>query len=125
MATRLRPLEWVGSSRKDLKALPDQVRRRVGYALYRAQQGKASTDTKPLKGMGSNVVEVVLDHDRNTYRTVYTVRFASAVYVLHVFLKKSKTGIATPKHDIDLIRNRLKTAITHYRTNYGEEAQNA
>src|ERR1035437_6183807 len=106
---RLKPLHWVGSSRRDLKALPKQVEDLFGFALYLAQQGKKHEQAKPLKGFGSaGVLEVVEDWDRSTYRAVYTVRFEGVVFVLHIFQKKSKRGAATPKADIDLIRERLK-----------------
>lgn len=104
----LKPLRWVGSSRDDLLAMPAQVRREVGYALFVAQEGGKADNTKPLKGLGSGVLEVLEDHDGDTYRAVYTVRFKSAVYVLHAFQKKSKRGIKTPKKDVDVIEARLK-----------------
>lgn len=87
----------------------------MGYALDFAQQGKKHPDAKPLKGFaGAGGLEIVDDYDGNTYRAVYTVRFAGAVYVLHCFQKKSKRGVATPKQDIDLIERRLKRAQDHY-----------
>jgi len=104
-------LVWVGSSRKDLKAFPSAVRRAFGLSLFAAQLGEWPPDTKPLKGFGgTGVLEIIEDHKGDTFRAVYTVRFATGVYVLHVFQKKSKHGIATPKHEIDLIRERLKWA---------------
>jgi phage-related protein len=106
----MRPIRWVGSSYEDLLALPEDVRREVGYALYVAQNGDKVDSAKPLKGLGSGVLEVVENYDGETYRAVYTVRFASAVYVLHAFQKKSKTGIATPPRDMKLIETRLKAA---------------
>ena len=107
----LKPLRWVGSSRDDLLALPDEVRREVGYALFVAQNGEKADSAKPLKGLGGGgVLEVVENHDGDTYRAVYTIRFARAVYVLHAFQKKSKAGIKTPKKDMDLIEARLKAA---------------
>jgi len=106
-----RPLEWIGSSKKDLIALPDEVVHVFGYALYLAQTGGKHIRAKPLQGFGSaGVLEVVEDWRGNTYRAVYTVRYAVRVFVLHVFQKKSKFGIATPKPDLELIRNRLKVA---------------
>jgi phage-related protein len=106
-----RRLEWIGSSKKDLKALPDEVVDVFGYALYLAQVGQKHEQAKPLRGFGSaGVLEVVEDWRGNTYRAVYTIRYAVRVFVLHVFQKKSKSGIATPKADLDLIRNRLKVA---------------
>ena len=106
----MKPVRWVGSSYDDLLALPDEVRREVGYALYVAQSGDKADHAKPLKGLGGGVLEVVEDYDGDTYRAVYTVRFESAVYVLHAFQKKSKRGIATPKKDLELIEARLKAA---------------
>ncbi|MGE3556349.1 MAG: type II toxin-antitoxin system RelE/ParE family toxin [Candidatus Obscuribacterales bacterium] len=107
---------WVGSSLRDLKALPAIVRRNLGFAIQIAQEGGQHPKAKPLKGFGSaGVVEVVEDHAGSTYRGVYTVKFAHAVYVLHVFQKKSKRGIATPKKDIEMIRARLAIAQTLYK----------
>jgi len=102
---------WVASSLDDLKEFPESVRQFMGFAIFQAQCGGKHVDAKPLKGFkGSGVLEVVEDFDGDTYRTVYTVRFADAVYVLHAFQKKSKKGIATPRHDIDLITARLSMA---------------
>ena len=106
-----RSLIWIGSTRKDLRAFPRQVRRDIGQALYAAQQGETDPAAKPLQGFGGrSVLEIIADYDGDTWRAVYTVRFEEAVYVLHVFQKKSKRGIATPKKDIDLIRHRLAEA---------------
>ena len=91
--------------------MPEEVQDVFGYALYLAQIGKKHEDAKPLKGFGSaGVLEVVEDWHGDTYRAVYTVRFAAAVYVLHVFQKKARKGIETPKHEINLIHERLKAA---------------
>jgi phage-related protein len=107
----LKPLYWVGSSKRDLLSLPEPVVDFFGYALYLAQDGKKHGQAKPLKGFGSaGVLEVVEDWNQSTYRAVYTVRFEGVVFVLHMFQKKSKRGVATPKADIDLIRERLKVA---------------
>jgi phage-related protein len=107
----LKPLHWVGSSKRDLLSLPEPVVDLFGFALYLAQDGKKHEQAKVLKGFGSaGVLEIVEDWDRSTYRAVYTVRFEKAVFVLHVFQKKSKRGVATPKADIDLISQRLKVA---------------
>lgn len=92
----------------------------VGFALYQAQVGLKHRDAKPLKGLGSGVMEVVSRHDRDTYRAVYVVRFAAAVYVPHAFQKKAKKGIATPKHEIYVIKQRLKAAQDHYEAHYGK-----
>ena len=109
--TAVKPLYWVGSSKKDIALMPEEVQDIFGYALYLAQIGRKHEDAKPLKGFGSaGVLEVVEDWRGDTYRAVYTVRFTSAVFVLHVFQKKARKGIETPKHEIDLIRKRLKAA---------------
>lgn len=111
MADKEKPLEWIGSSHKDLMSLPTGVRRFFGYALSLAQAGDQHDAAKGLKGFGSaGVLEVVEDDARGTYRAGYTVKFEEAVFVLHCFQKKSKRGIATPKVDMDLIRARLKVA---------------
>ncbi len=111
MTPAIKPLIWVGSSKKDLLALPDEVVDVFGYGLHLAQLGLRHPDAKPLSGFGSaGVLEIVEDWRGDTYRAVYTVRIKSAVYVLHVFQKKSTRGIATPKADMELIRERLKTA---------------
>ena len=111
MGRQERPLEWIGSSYKDLMALPVAVRRFFGYALSLAQAGDEHDDAKVLTGFGSaGVLEVVEDDRSGTYRAVYTVKFKEAVFVLHCFQKKSKHGIATPKEDLAIIRARLKVA---------------
>jgi len=110
-APKLRQLVWVGSSLKELRAFPEEVRQVMGFALYQAQTGDKHVAAKPLRGFGgAGVLEVVEDHAGDTYRAVYTVRFAEAVYVLHAFQKKATRGIATPKHEIDLISSRLAAA---------------
>jgi phage-related protein len=106
-----KPLAWVGSCQKDLRAFPDEVKDEVGFALYLAQTGGKHEHAKPLKGFGgAGVLEVVENHDGDTYRAVYTVKFPTAVYVLHAFQKKSTKGGATPKPDLDVIETRLATA---------------
>lgn len=106
-----KPIEWIGSSHKDLMALPADVRRFFGFALSLAQAGDKHDSAKVLRGFGSaGVLEVVEDDEGGTYRAVYTVKFAEAVFVLHCFQKKSKRGIATPKEDMDIINARLKIA---------------
>jgi phage-related protein len=120
----MKPLEWIASSKKDLIAMPDPVQDNFGFALFQAQIGEKHDDAKPLKGFkGSGVLEIVDDFDGDTYRAVYTVRFNEVVYVLHVFQKKSKRGIATAKQDIELIERRLKTAQEHYQSNYDKQSQ--
>ena len=111
MTNKEKALEWIASSYKDLMALPPDVRRRFGYALSLAQMGDQDDAAKVLKGFGgAGVLEVVEDDAGGTYRGVYTVKYAEAVFVLHCFQKKSKRGIATPKSDMDIIRARLKVA---------------
>ena len=106
-----KPLFWVGSSYKDLKALPREVQREFGQALGDAQYGEKHPKAKPLSGFhGGKTLEVVENFQKNAYRAVYTVALEGRVYVLHCFQKKSKAGIATPKPDVDLIRARLKEA---------------
>lgn len=114
-----RPLEWVGSAKADIKRFPEAVRAVVGYALFQAQGGLKHRSAKPLTGLGGNVLEVISRHDGDTFRAVYTVRFRTAVYVLHAFQKKAKRGIATPESEIDLIKRRLRAAEQHYRRNHG------
>src|SRR6266566_1107456 len=100
-----KPVRWVGSSKDDLSDFPDDVKRRIGLALFEAQMGRKAIYAKPMKGYsGAGVLEVVDDFDGDTFRAVYTVRFAEIVYVLHAFQKKSRRGIATPRQDLDLIR---------------------
>lgn len=114
MSDRLKPLQWVGSSKKDLLAMPEDVIDVFGFALHLAQMGKKHDQAKPMKGFGgASVLEVVEDHMGDTYRAVYTVKIADKVYVLHCFQKKSTKGIETPKHEMDLIRERLKAAQAH------------
>jgi phage-related protein len=111
MEQQARPLEFLTAAYRDFTALPPQVQSKMGFALWRAQEGKKHPSVKPLTGFGgAGVLEVVEDHRGNAYRAIYTVRFDSAVYVLHAFQKKSKHGIATPKQEIDLVKARLKEA---------------
>ena len=111
MPTSEKSLKWIGTSHKDLMALPVDVRRFFGFALSLAQAGDMHDAAKVLKGFGgAGVLEVVEDDVGGTYRAVYTVKFAEAVFVLHCFQKKSKRGIATPREDMDIIHARLKTA---------------
>ena len=98
-----------------MEAFPPDVVREVGHALYLAQLGDKHVHAKPLRGFGgAAVVEVVEDHDGNTYRAVYTVRFAEVIFVLHAFQKKAKKGIATPPQELEKIKSRLKRAEQEY-----------
>ena len=112
----VKSVSWIGSSYKDFRAFPDPVQDAMGYALYQAQIGGKHGSAKPLKGFGgASVLEIVADHVGDTFRAVYTVKFAAAIYVLHAFQKKSKSGIKTPTLDLELIRRRLKAAEADYK----------
>ncbi len=110
----LRPLRWLGSAYKDYLQFPGKVQDDFGFRLHLAQIGLHPQSAKLLKGLGSGIVELVEDYDSDTYRAVYTVRFTTAVYVLHSFKKKSKQGIKTPQADIELIKRRLRDAEADY-----------
>lgn len=115
----MKALHWIGSSKDDLITLPKEIQRDIGYALHFAQCGNRHSSAKPLKGFsGAGVLEIVEDHDGDTYRAMYTVKLTQAVYVLHVFQKKSKTGSKTPAHEIQLIRDRLKQAEADHARRY-------
>jgi len=114
-----KPIEWVGSSLDDLRSFPPEIKRDFGQALFEAQLGGKHPAAKPLSGFGgAGVLEIVADHDGNAYRGVYTVRFGSAIYVLHAFQKKSKRGIKMPKRDRELVEARLRTATDHHRATH-------
>jgi phage-related protein len=116
MVDRVKPVIWISSTRADLRKMPQQVRRSIGQALYAAQQGETDPSAKPLKGFGGmRVMEIVERYRTDAYRGVYTAHFANAIYVLHVFQKKSKQGIATPRVDLDLIRRRFAEAQRDYK----------
>jgi phage-related protein len=116
MDTALKPARWIGTSLRDLRSFPRAVRSDIGQALFTAQEGETDPSAKPLKGFGgASVLEIVASHHGNAWRAVYTVRFQNAIYVLHVFQKKSTKGIATPAREIELIRQRLAAAERDYR----------
>lgn len=116
MESSPKPVRWVGSSLKDLRSFPSAVRIDIGHALFAAQEGRTDPAAKPLKGFGgASVLEIVASHRGNAWRAVYTVRFQDAVYVLHVFQKKSTKGIATPAREIELIKQRLAEAERDHR----------
>jgi phage-related protein len=114
-----KPLHWMGSALKELRRFPLAVQRTAGFALSAAQYGGKHASARPWKGEGPGVLEVVKDHDGGTYRIVYTVRFESAVYVLHAFQKKSPRGIETRLADIELVHARLRMAQLDYEERYG------
>ena len=101
---------WVGSSKKDLREFPKEVRQDIGIALHWAQQGRVHSAAKPMRGSLREVTEIVSDCDGDTFRAMYTTRIGSEVYVLHAFQKKSKKGSTTPRHELDVIESRLKAA---------------
>jgi phage-related protein len=115
-----KPLDWVGSSKKDFLAFPEPVKDEMGNALGLAQFGGKHPGSKPWRGQGPGVFEVVEDHDGNTYRAIYTVRFKEIVYVLHAFQKKSPKGIKTAQTDVNLVQQRLKVAQQDYEARYGK-----
>ena len=111
---------WVGSSRKDLLTFPEAVKDHLGMALSVAQFGGKHPKAKLWKGEGSGVLEIVEDYSSDTWRAVYTVRFEQAIYVLHVFQKKSPKGIKTARTDVDVVPERLKQAKKDYAERYGK-----
>ena len=116
MLDPIREVVWMGSSLKDLRSCPQQVRRDIGKALYAAQCGETDPSAKPLKGFGgARVMEIVERYRTDAYRAVYTAHLGDVVYVLHVFQKKGKKGRATPKHELDLVRQRLADAMRYHR----------
>jgi len=118
-----KPTHWIGSSRKNVKGFPKEVRDEIGFSLYAAELGIGLINAVPLVGFGNaKVVEIIVPYDGDAYRAVYTVKFKKAIYVLHAFQKKSKRGIRTPKPELDLIKSRLKLAETHCRENYERES---
>jgi len=119
-----KPTHWIGSSRKSVKGFPKEVRDEIGFSLYAAELGVGIINAVPLVGFGgAKVIEIIVPYDGDTYRAVHTVKFKEAVYVLHAFQKKSKTGSKTPLPDMDLIRSRLKLAEAHHRENYEQNSQ--
>ena len=111
MTEKRRPLFWEGSSKKDFKAFPIPVQKDMGVALFVVQLGRTPGSSKPWKGLGSGVYELVEDHRGDTYRAVYTVRMGDSIHVLHAFQKKSKSGIATTRPDMELIGLRLRSVL--------------
>ncbi len=106
-----RLIAWLGDSKKKLKEFPQKVRGDMGAALFAAQCGEMAEHVKPFKGVGSGVFEIVERYEKDAYRLVYGVQIGEKIYVLHAFQKKSKRGIATPRQDIDLIKQRYKEAL--------------
>lgn len=115
-----KPLDWVGSSKKDFLAFPEPVKDEMGNALGLAQFGGRHPKAKPWKGQGAGVFEIVEDHHGDTYRAIYTVRFREVVYVLHAFQKKSPKGMKTARSDVELIKQRLRVAQRDHEVRYGK-----
>jgi phage-related protein len=116
----VRPIIWAPQTLRELRSFPKHVKREFGRALQFAQAGDKHPASKPLKGFrGGAILEIVEDYDRSSYRAVYTVRFKEAVYVLHVFQKKSRKGIETSRADVNLIKERLKWATQNHATKSG------
>ncbi|MBN1684667.1 MAG: type II toxin-antitoxin system RelE/ParE family toxin [Gammaproteobacteria bacterium] len=106
----LKQLIWIGSSLKDLNMFPEDVKDEIGYILYLVQNKEHHSNIKPLKGFSGGVMEIKTDYDKDTYRTVFVSQLGNEIYVLHVFKKKSKRGIKTPKEELEVIAQRLKRA---------------
>ena len=106
----MRPVVWLGNSRRNIQAFPPDARRIIGGELQLMQYGGMPKDAKPFRGIGSGVIEIAIRHDGEAYRTVVALQFGRNIYVLHAYQKKSKKGIATPKQDVDLIKQRYKEA---------------
>lgn len=118
----MKELNRIGSSKKDLLKFPLSVKKEMGHALFIAQEGSKHKDAKPLKGFGSaKVLEIVIGDGSGTYRTMYTVQYEEVVFVLHAFQKKSKTGIETPRQNMDLVEQRLKKAQEEYRSRFSTQ----
>jgi phage-related protein len=115
-----RPLDWIGSSKKDFLAFPEPVKDEMGNALGLAQFGGKHPKAKPWKGQGPGVFEIVEEHRGDTFRAIYTVRFSDVVYVLHAFQKKSPTGIRTARADVELVRLRLAIAQRDHEARHGQ-----
>ncbi len=106
----IRPMRWLGNSKKNLQKFPKEAQKIIGDELQMMQFGQMPNDVKPFKGVGAGVFEIALKHNKDAYRTVLALQLGERIYILHAFLKKSKKGIATPKQDVDLIKQRYKEA---------------
>jgi phage-related protein len=115
----MKAVHFIGTSRNDLRSFPEEVKHEAGFSIYLAQYGDKAINAVPLKGFGNaRMLEIIINDRGNTYRVIYTVRFRTAVYVLHAFQKKSKKGSKTPKYETELIIQRLKVAEHHYEQTY-------
>ena len=120
---KVKTLVWIGDSLANLRAFPAVVQDEMGYALYVAQSGQTHRSAKPLHGLGGGVMEIASNDRRGTFRAVYTVSFEDSIYVLHAFQKKSKSGIATPQAEIDMVRRRLKQLKSEFKNATNETSQ--
>ena len=106
----LAPVDWIGSAKDDVTRFPQEIKNELGQSLFAAQLGQLADNAKPMKGELREVTEIVAKGDDGTYRLMYTVKLGDRIYVLHAFQKKSTHGIATPKRETDLIKQRLQIA---------------
>ena len=106
----IRPIRWLGNAKRNIQNFPKEAQKTIGSQLQMMQFGGMPKNAKPFKGVGSGVFEIALKHDKEAYRTVLAVRLGNTIYALHAFQKKSKKGTATPKQDVDLIKQRYKEA---------------
>ena len=106
----LRPVVWLGNSKRNVQAFPDEAKKLIGDELRLIQCGEKPASTKFFKGVGRGVLEIAIRHDKEAYRTVLAVQLGSKIYILHAFQKKSKSGTKTPKRDVDLIKQRYREA---------------
>ena len=113
MTLEIRQVVWLGNSRKNMQEFPPKVRSEMGAALFAAQCGLTAAHVKAFKSVGSGVFEIAERYNKDAYRLVYGVQIGTKIYVLHAFQKKSKSGIETPKPDVDLIKQRYKDAQEH------------
>lgn len=123
----MKPVHWIGSSKRDLLDFPQEVVQQMGFCLSIAQEGGKALNAVPLIGFGgAGVIEVIVDNNGDTYRSVYTVNFSDSVYVLHAFKKKSKSKRETPQHQMALVRRRLRVAQNdHEKRKQDREKKNA
>ena len=113
MKGKIKDVKWVGSSKKDICSLPDEVKSMLGYSIYEIEKGNNPRNSKILRSFNGDVRQIACNHDKDTYRAVYTVAIKDTLYILHVFKKKSKSGISLPKQDRDLIKRRLLQITTN------------
>lgn len=108
MERKTRPISWIKAARKAFEQFPAAAQEHGLRALTIAAEGEMADVAKPLHGLGSGVMELALRHQGDAWRIVYAVQIGTDLWVLHAFQKKSKSGIATPVHEIDVVRERLK-----------------